>query len=1338
MNFYRKAMRSRVVYIVWIILAGGFFANEVAAQGASDDFEGGTAGNNYFDGGSGWDGYWIVSSTARVSVVTQSGSKRLNLSNGCNAYREVDLSSASSATLTFDFEDSSNDETYVDISTDGGTNWTLGSTAYTSNGSYSVDLSSYTLTANFLIRFRSTGNNDNDDVYIDNVQITTVVRAVSLIVDDQYSEDQTVSVTISRNGPTTSAVTVDLDSSDTSIAEFAVASVTIGIGASQTTVNLTLKDIDGIQTVTLTITDQATPDVYLGDTEEVKVIDNDFAGSYSGDSIGSPTFLMTASYDWLHNFYDDNAKADGTKTDRDTDNFNKIIMVDSNLFPIYTALKGDQEWPNIVMRNWTSGPGTGSPTSPSVNDYMNRSVAVVANYLNTTTRTPITYERFATVNAVGMRTHPEWAFVVDPANANFRRYKFIKIADVAYPAWYDGNPDGDVEELNPGTDPDDLHKCDNCCPGTWYIGTPGQLLCDIPSNDSCCPSTNGSCYDADTRLMYAPKEAQNTACGGSTATVDYMACTNTSADGGIPGSGNFGHYDNYGGACTDDTASKSEAEKASPPSPYGRFPIFLTNDQVSGSTVDVTFSFKGHTHSTDAGVVFVLNGSAKGVDDIGEGCECERFALKQGSDWGVNDASPCQPGTPGASGACRSEYSVTFSGVPSKCALDFDDEYKVMYVDLYPCDHGGMVIEVPKFDPKDNAFQIPVPGVDPSDGISTAEQTIIDTRWANLTAYLDIVPPKSYPGYGQYTSATLRTIGYGYTTNTAFTHARNVRFKDPRDIDAYRDYFDVQNGAPAYIFVADTMNSRIQVFMNATGSAGEPNASFPIRPVRIKAPTDKGTGETTSFTSNEVAMRLYSTTDTGTLVSIGPGDGRKADWRNYTTVSGTGSGTDNRTLDNQSRIPANAGRGEFYYPHSVAVDQDPDTKDVYLFVADTFNHRIQIFRDTTGVTNQPITNKRFDFKYEEGWGTYPLQTTLTVTPPGPFGFRYPKGVDLVRFANNSSYLYVVDSKNYRLMKYLVSEGSASDGITGVEAVNAYGYDGSNFVAGLFSQQGTPMTASNTNPGFLNPQDVATGYSGFYIFTSPAGKGTQFLNNYMVYVSDYARNNTSLSRDYLNMRVQQFIQVPTFANLSGSWIPWNTEAVKFGSWTSNNLALGQSVYGISDGFYNSSSIIRANIVEGSTENVPGKPGYFTDRPVGLATLQWNTKKPIDIRVVKESTPTAVYVNGGTVPRSSQIRIGVSSRYLFMPPEDDYDAFRNSSTEVSETAKRWDGLYAGRVHVFCYDKYGQFDNHSALPAAPYRITLSSMGCQTNGFAKIVAEDRDFAYSGRTGTMFFRIGN
>jgi hypothetical protein len=155
-----------------------------------------------------------------------------------------------------------------------------------------------------------------------------------------------------------------------------------------------------------------------------------------------PTYLFMASYDWLHNFYDRNAqgaRGNNHRIDPDTDNFNKVIVLDSNLFPIITAVVGDYEFPNITSRNtltwWAGSP---SRYSPSVNDYFNRGIAVAPDFIakhsmlysvlstvwenpSTITGTLPTYRE---MYQYGARSMMQWAFVTDPGNHNIRRYEF--------------------------------------------------------------------------------------------------------------------------------------------------------------------------------------------------------------------------------------------------------------------------------------------------------------------------------------------------------------------------------------------------------------------------------------------------------------------------------------------------------------------------------------------------------------------------------------------------------------------------------------------------------------------------------------------------------------------------------------------------------------------------------------------------------------------------------------------------------------------------------------------------------------------------------------------------
>ncbi|PID58319.1 hypothetical protein CSB45_04430 [candidate division KSB3 bacterium] len=1169
----------------------------------------------------------------------------------------------------------------------------------------------------FLLEFQGPNLRGNDAYLIDDVEICAPVIQVGIHGIRYHDgdsiivyEDESLPVDITLLPPGTIAVAL----SSSLLGSVSASSTSVVLNA-EGHGQVTLKGAPSFTgtTGTVTFSHPKAPPITL----HVKALKR---APISGEGFRTPTFFMTAANDWLHNFYDSNLSS-GKSTpspvddydDPDTDNFNKIILMDSNLFPIHTALGGELEMPNIMMRNWTTGI---RGQSPSVNDYMNRSVAAVANYIPATTAIPLAYGSHRELKAIGMRDHLEWVYVVDPANHNVRRYKFVKTNDTlpGDPYWdasYNKDTKGyyQDESTNPGfggaispTASKPEANCPSCDPNYWYVVDYTQSL----------DAYNGQCplryYDADRDGQADIKFAM------------YARHQNPS----VPVS--------------------------SPPVLRYQYPI-PARTVKAGNPIDVSMLLRAFKTNDDAELSFTLNNQPSSLPSS---CIKSSSANSLSPAYTLSSVGGCEPKRT----QCRPYVHVNFPKVPVSCAQNCNSRYCYMTIDMQP-KLGGWFVELSKeWTPRTTdgttartTDSIPLAGFEQITNelavLSPARRRkVIESRWANISAYLDLIPPQSYPGYPTYTAVNLaqRRIGYGFQTNTTFTNADYVRFKNPRDIDVYRDYFDDQNGGPVYIFVADTMNSRIQVFMNATASAGDVGATFPLRPVPVKAPNDSSS---TAYRSNELAVRPAS----------GFGQGRPADWRSYTTLPGN------------SFVNITAGKGEFFYPHGIAVDQDPDSKDVYLFVADTYNHRIQVFRDLSGVSSQAIDAKQFDFEYVGGWGTYPLQTTMSVTPPGPYNFRYPKGIDIARFKNNSSYLYVVDSKNYRLMKYLIGDAAAASGSTiTVSAKAGYGYDGSAFVSNLHQagNLGVPLKASGTTPGFLDPQDVATGYSGFFLYTSPFGEGTQFLNNYMVYVSDYARNNTSAqpmnstsTRDRLNMRVMQFIQIPaSYSNISGNWIPWATEQVPFGSYTSTspagNLTLGQSVFGASNGVYNSTGDTNRGIA--STNNVPGVAQVYTDRPFGVAALQWNTVKPIDIRVVNAdgsdaaglSSPITSYPPGTALPLNSALRIGVSSRYLsFGYPESMKDsfwnfsseksAFWNVSTAPSPSVGRWDGIKAGRVHIFCYGSAGAFQGHTALSEAPYSVTLSAFGCSRGGLAKIVAEDNDFAYSGRTGTLFYTIG-
>lgn len=1029
------------------------------------------------------------------------------------------------------------------------------------------------------------------------------------------------------------------------------------------------------------------------------------------DGLGShtfPTYLLTASYDWLHNFNDRNTQATrgANQTDPDTDNFNKIIVADSNLFPIITAVAGDHEFPNITSRN-----------TALYNDYFTRSIAVAPNFLHAW-NIPYQKSRDDTkaydsddygvkgVEQYGGRSLAEWTFVTDPGNHNIRRYEMSKIGDFWTSLEAGDELLGDFGGMLDGSSLSGQGvgqgDCSTCQQNFWYMA----YLEDIFSKNANSLSSAQNTYNSNP-VYYFNRDSGYT---HPTTPAGWRV------DGAQEGSGVL----EFIITIPEDAMPLSDwklnvganSDDQSAPTLF----LGLNARYEGGNPVDPPFNDAGYTPPT-----------GYPADPEIEYCDlCPDGACSQPKVCAYENVGPSQG---------KYTHTYTISKVDQSYDLDTSRDGVQVRLSIFPTGNGGFILEGIQTEEADSAFAVKR---DPA--ASTAAD--IEARWNKIDMYLETVPPESAPAYSSYATASTRKVGLGYTTNTSFSTADNVRFKNPRDVDVYRDVFDTRtsltdadNGAPVYIFVADTMNSRIQVFMNATASAGQSNATFPVRPVRVKGPNDNAAA--TNFKSNELALRLYDSSDN----SSGFGDGRKADWRPFI---------------NPTSVFRNITQGiaEFYYPHGVAVDQDPDTRDVYLFVADTFNHRIQVFRDATGVTFHNITSKRFDFEYEKGWGTYPANDAR----PGAYSFKYPKGIDVARFANNSSYLYVVDSKNYRVLKYLLTE-KGTGGLNDPKIVAGFGYNGSSFSRTLTSLPGQKLEAHKAFEetgvglqavGFLNPQDVTTGYNGFYTYSGPmqvSGKqypyqldrgtgkskrGIRYLNNYMIYVTDYARNNTSINRNRLNMRIMQFVD--NYKTMTGIFLPWATTTTP----TFTKGALWQSPLGISDGKYNSDG---GGAGTGSTENA-GREDYFTDRPVGLAAVTWDTISPIDMRVVDLASQT-VYPNGASISKTKTLRVGVLARAFFGLP------YSNITTYTNYTSQEYllEGKGVKRVHAFCYDTTGKYVGYAVDDAAPFIFapngTTVTGGVQrpatcNAGYLKLIAEDKYFTYSGKTGTMIFQLTN
>ena len=162
--------------------------------------------------------------------------------------------------------------------------------------------------------------------------------------------------------------------------------------------------------------------------------------------------------------------------------------------------------------------------------------------------------------------------------------------------------------------------------------------------------------------------------------------------------------------------------------------------------------------------------------------------------------------------------------------------------------------------------------------------------------------------------------------------------------------------------------------------------------------------------------------------------------------------------------------GHFDNPCGVAVDNN------YIYIADTFNHRIQVFNRTTR-------------QYVTTIGSYGSAN-------GQFDQPYDVAVDA------SGYLYVADFENTRVQQFRYAGGTTWNwwlnyGVTGVPYVTdnqyffqpegiAIGADGSIYIAENYGRRlvklaadGTPQWSTPDIPGVIgySPNDVAVGQDG---------------------------------------------------------------------------------------------------------------------------------------------------------------------------------------------------------------------------------------------------------------------
>jgi DNA-binding beta-propeller fold protein YncE len=188
------------------------------------------------------------------------------------------------------------------------------------------------------------------------------------------------------------------------------------------------------------------------------------------------------------------------------------------------------------------------------------------------------------------------------------------------------------------------------------------------------------------------------------------------------------------------------------------------------------------------------------------------------------------------------------------------------------------------------------------------------------------------------------------------------------------------------VYVADTMNSRILVFEFQTN----PNLATP-REIEVEGAVLSG-GSYLVQQINPVGSHVL-----GAL-----GDFRDPPHPDP-NILGTASVL---TDDGGAGVGvAELGQGRLYYPHGLAIDVDPgaDANDpsddtTYLFIADTWNHRIQVFKDE----DPGYATMRFRFhRVVGGYGTTPGR------------FRYPRGIATHRGITGTR-IFVADTRNTRV------------------------------------------------------------------------------------------------------------------------------------------------------------------------------------------------------------------------------------------------------------------------------------------------------------------------------------
>ena len=193
------------------------------------------------DGTQSWSGAWIETDAAGAgpgggSIQISSNELRFDVDTiGDQIAREVDLSAATSATLTFSFNNTltGTDQVELLVSNDGGGSYvTLPNGVFSSalnigSGDLSFDLSAFA-SSNTRIQFLVTNTGGNDRLYIDNLQITYTTATSATSADTETATITVTSVNDAPAGTSTTVTTAEDTSHVFTVANFGFTDVDAG------------------------------------------------------------------------------------------------------------------------------------------------------------------------------------------------------------------------------------------------------------------------------------------------------------------------------------------------------------------------------------------------------------------------------------------------------------------------------------------------------------------------------------------------------------------------------------------------------------------------------------------------------------------------------------------------------------------------------------------------------------------------------------------------------------------------------------------------------------------------------------------------------------------------------------------------------------------------------------------------------------------------------------------------------------------------------------------------------------------------------------------------------